>query len=116
MVLKTVVSQQLLPDIHGGMVPACEIMQVNSAGICGQTGADQTAVLKIRCKKVTQRFSPASLFSIRFVQSSQNLFSSLSIAHKYCSRTVNAFSSGPPSLIRKVLLISLGITMLIFVR
>lgn len=33
MVLKTVVSQQLLPDIHGVMVPACEIMQVNSA-IC----------------------------------------------------------------------------------
>jgi twitching motility protein PilT len=31
MVLKTVVSQQLLPDVHGGMVPACEIMQVNSA-------------------------------------------------------------------------------------
>ena len=30
-VLKAVVSQQLLPDIHGGMIPACEIMQVNSA-------------------------------------------------------------------------------------
>ena len=30
-VLKTVVSQQLLPDVHGGMVPACEIMQINSA-------------------------------------------------------------------------------------
>lgn len=31
MVLKTVVSQQLLPDVHGGMVPACELLQVNSA-------------------------------------------------------------------------------------
>ncbi len=30
-VLRTVVSQQLLPDIHGSLVPACEIMQVNSA-------------------------------------------------------------------------------------
>ena len=30
-VLKTVVSQQLLPDCKGGMVPACEIMHVNSA-------------------------------------------------------------------------------------
>ena len=30
-VLQTVVSQQLLPDIHGGMVPACEVMQMNSA-------------------------------------------------------------------------------------
>lgn len=30
-VLRTVVSQQLLPDVHGGMVPACEIMQMNSA-------------------------------------------------------------------------------------
>ena len=30
-VLKTVVSQQLLPDLHGGMVPACEIMQVTGA-------------------------------------------------------------------------------------
>ena len=30
-VLKTVVSQQLLPDVHGGMVPACEVMQINSA-------------------------------------------------------------------------------------
>lgn len=27
----TVVSQQLLPDCHGGMVPACEILQLNSA-------------------------------------------------------------------------------------
>ena len=31
MVLKTVVSQQLLPDVHGGMVPACELMHVNAA-------------------------------------------------------------------------------------
>ena len=30
-VLKTVVSQQLLPDVHGGMIPACEIMQASSA-------------------------------------------------------------------------------------
>ena len=30
-VLKTVVSQQLLPDSHGGLVPACEILQANSA-------------------------------------------------------------------------------------
>ena len=30
-VLKTVVSQQLLPDTEGGMVPACEIMHMNSA-------------------------------------------------------------------------------------
>ena len=30
-VLRTVVSQQLLPDCHGGMVPACEILQMNSA-------------------------------------------------------------------------------------
>ena len=30
-VLRTVVSQQLLPDVHGGMVPACEILQMNSA-------------------------------------------------------------------------------------
>ena len=30
-VLKTVVSQQLLPDCEGGMVPACEIMHMNSA-------------------------------------------------------------------------------------
>ncbi len=30
-VLKTVISQQLLPDSKGGMVPACEIMQMNSA-------------------------------------------------------------------------------------
>ncbi len=30
-VLKTVVSQQLLPDQSGGMIPACEIMQVNNA-------------------------------------------------------------------------------------
>ena len=27
----TVVSQQLLPDCHGGMVPACEILQLSSA-------------------------------------------------------------------------------------
>ena len=31
MVLRTVVSQQLLPDQNGGMVPAYEIMHVNSA-------------------------------------------------------------------------------------
>lgn len=31
MVLKTVVSQQLLPDREGGMIPACEIMHMNSA-------------------------------------------------------------------------------------
>lgn len=31
MVLRSVVSQQLLPDIHGGLVPAFEVMQVNSA-------------------------------------------------------------------------------------
>ena len=30
-VLRSVVSQQLLPDIHGGMIPACEILQMNSA-------------------------------------------------------------------------------------
>ena len=30
-VLQTVVSQQLLPDVHGGMIPACEIMRMNSA-------------------------------------------------------------------------------------
>ena len=30
-VLKTVVSQQLLPDMEGGMIPACEIMHMNSA-------------------------------------------------------------------------------------
>lgn len=30
-VLRTVISQQLLPDINGGMVPACEILHVNSA-------------------------------------------------------------------------------------
>jgi len=30
-VLKTVISQQLLPDADGGMVPACEIMHMNSA-------------------------------------------------------------------------------------
>ena len=30
-VLRTVVSQQLLPDVHGGLVPACEIMHMNSA-------------------------------------------------------------------------------------
>lgn len=30
-VLRTVVSQQLLPDQNGGMVPACEILQMNNA-------------------------------------------------------------------------------------
>ena len=30
-VLRTVVSQQLLPDRSGGMIPACEIMQMNNA-------------------------------------------------------------------------------------
>ena len=30
-VLKTVISQQLLPDTEGGMIPACEIMHMNSA-------------------------------------------------------------------------------------
>ena len=30
-VLQTVISQQLLPDVHGGMVPACEIMQLTPA-------------------------------------------------------------------------------------
>lgn len=30
-VLKTVISQQLLPDTEGSMVPACEIMHMNSA-------------------------------------------------------------------------------------
>jgi twitching motility protein PilT len=30
-VLKTVISQQLLPDSHGGMIPACEILQMNNA-------------------------------------------------------------------------------------
>ena len=30
-VLRTVVSQQLLPDVNGGLVPAFEIMQMNSA-------------------------------------------------------------------------------------
>ena len=30
-VLRTVVSQQLLPDCHGGMIPACEILHLNSA-------------------------------------------------------------------------------------
>ena len=30
-VLRTVVSQQLLPDRQGGMIPACEILQMNSA-------------------------------------------------------------------------------------
>ncbi len=30
-VLKTVISQQLLPDCNGGLVPACEIMQVTAA-------------------------------------------------------------------------------------
>ena len=31
MVLRTVVSQQLLPDVNGGLVPACEVMHMNSA-------------------------------------------------------------------------------------
>jgi len=30
-VLRTVVSQQLLPDCHGGMVPACELLHLTSA-------------------------------------------------------------------------------------
>ena len=30
-VLRTVVSQQLLPDVSGGMVPACEILKMNNA-------------------------------------------------------------------------------------
>lgn len=30
-VLHTVVSQQLLPDVQGGMVPACEVLHLNSA-------------------------------------------------------------------------------------
>ena len=30
-VLRTVVAQQLLPDLHGGQVPACEILQVTGA-------------------------------------------------------------------------------------
>lgn len=30
-VLHSVVSQQLLPDIHGGMIPACEILQMTNA-------------------------------------------------------------------------------------
>ncbi len=30
-VLRTVVSQQLLPDVGGGLVPACEVLQVNPA-------------------------------------------------------------------------------------
>jgi len=30
-VLHTVVSQQLLPDVNGGMVPACEVLHLNSA-------------------------------------------------------------------------------------
>ena len=30
-VLKTVVAQQLLPDVRGGMVPACELLHLNSA-------------------------------------------------------------------------------------
>lgn len=30
-VLRTVVSQQLLPDVHGGMIPACEILQMTGA-------------------------------------------------------------------------------------
>jgi len=31
MVLRTVVSQQLLPDVNGGRVPAFEILQMNTA-------------------------------------------------------------------------------------
>ena len=30
-VLRTVVSQQLLPDVHGGMIPACEVLQLTGA-------------------------------------------------------------------------------------
>ena len=30
-VLQTVISQQLLPDLSGGMIPACEIMKANNA-------------------------------------------------------------------------------------
>lgn len=30
-VLRTVVSQQLVPDVHGNLVPACEILQLNAA-------------------------------------------------------------------------------------
>jgi len=30
-VLQTVISQQLLPDVSGGMAPACEIMKMNNA-------------------------------------------------------------------------------------
>ena len=30
-VLRTVVSQQLLPDVHGDMVPACEVLHLSSA-------------------------------------------------------------------------------------
>ena len=30
-VLRTVISQQLLPDVHGGMIPACEILQMTGA-------------------------------------------------------------------------------------
>ena len=30
-VLRTVISQQLLPDVHGGMIPAYEILQMNNA-------------------------------------------------------------------------------------
>lgn len=30
-VLRTVISQQLLPDLHGGMIPACEILQMTGA-------------------------------------------------------------------------------------
>ena len=30
-VVHTVVSQQLLPDVHGGLIPACEILHLNSA-------------------------------------------------------------------------------------
>ena len=38
--------------------------------------------------------------------------SSIFIAHKYLSVTVNVFSSGSPSLMRRVLLISFGMTIL----
>lgn len=33
-ILRQVVSQQLLPDCHHGMVPACEILHLNSAVRC----------------------------------------------------------------------------------
>ena len=45
-------------------------------------------------------------------QCSPSLFWSISIAHKYPSVTVNVFSKGSPSLMRRVLLISLGMTIL----